>query len=218
MTSLWDWKLALDSVPTLLDGLYYTVLATFFGSILAILLGLFWAVLRLARIPIISPIAIFLVNFLRGTPALIQLYFIFYVLPHYGLTLSILATGVLALGVSFSGYTSEVFRGSIESIPTGQWEACLATGLPLNYVWRRVVMPQAMRVALPMLGSYVIYMFKESAILSTIGLSELLNKGMGIGFLYFRFTEPLIMVACCYFVISYAAARAVRVLENRMHA
>ena len=91
-------------------------------------------------------------------------------------------------------------------------------GLPIPHVWARIVLPQAMRTALPMLGSYMIYMFKDSAILSTIGLSELLAKGMEFGFLYFRFTEPLTMVAALYFVISYIASRAVRALETAARA
>jgi len=215
---LWDWGLVWQALPSLLTGLQYTIIATLGGSAVALALGFLWTLLRLASIPIVSPIAVLLVNFLRGTPGLIQLYFIFYVLPAYGLTLSILMTGILALGISFSGYTSEVLRAAIEAIAPGQWEACLTMGLPVRHVWTRVVLPQAMRTALPMLGSYMIYMFKDSAILSTIGLSELLAKGMEFGFLYFRFTEPLTTVAALYFAISYLASRAVRALEAATHA
>ena len=219
MSSLpWDSEFAWSVLPALLGGLLYTVVATLIGSAISFVVGLAWTILRFARIPVVSSVAVFIVNFLRGTPALIQLYFIFYVLPHYGLTLSILATGVLTLGISFSGYTSEVFRAAIGAVRPGQWEACLAMGLPIPHVWARIVLPQAMRIAIPMLGNYVILMFKESAILSTIGLSELLGKGMEIGFIYYRFTEPLTMVAALYFVISYASARGVRALERSVHA
>jgi polar amino acid transport system permease protein len=214
----WKWDFAWSIVPALLDGLAYTCVAAILGSAIAILLGLALAVLRFARIPLVSPLAVFIINFLRGTPTLIQLYFVFYVLPHYGLTLSIMATGVLTLGISFSGYTAEVFRASIEAIRPGQWEACLAIGLPIPHVWGRVVLPQAMRTATPMLGNYVILMFKETALLSAIGLSELLGKGMEIGFLNFRFNEPLTMAAGMYFIVSYISARGVRMLENALHA
>jgi len=111
-----------------------------------------------------------------------------------------------------------VFRTSIEAIRPGQWEACLAMGLPIPHVWGRIVLPQAMRTATPMLGNYVILMFKETAILSTIGLSELLGRGMEIGFLNFRFTEPLTIAAGLYFIVSYASARAIRRLEHALHA
>lgn len=218
MSFIWDWGLVWQALPSLLTGLEYTVIATLGGSAVALVLGFVWTLLRLASIPIISPIAVLIVNFLRGTPGLIQLYFIFYVLPSYGLTLSIMTTGILGLGISFSGYTSEVLRAGIEAVAPGQWEACLTTGLPIPHVWTHIILPQAMRTALPMLGSYMIYMFKDSAILSTIGLSELLGKGMEFGFLYFRFTEPLTTVAALYFVVSYIASRAVRALEAAAHA
>ena len=218
MTLPWKWDFALSIVPALLGGLGYTVVASLLGSMIAIAVGLFWAILRMSRIPVISPVAVLIINFLRGTPTLIQLYFVFYVLPHYGLTLSIMMTGVLTLGISFSGYTAEVFRTSIEAIRPGQWEACLAMGLPIPHVWGRIVLPQAMRTATPMLGNYVILMFKETAILSTIGLSELLGRGMEIGFLNFRFTEPLTIAAGLYFIVSYASARAIRRLEHALHA
>jgi polar amino acid transport system permease protein len=218
ITFIWDWSLVWEALPGLLKGLEYTVLATLGGSAVALVLGFTWTLLRLANIPAVSPIAVLIVDFLRGTPGLIQLYFIFYVLPSYGLTLSIMTTGVLALGISFSGYTSEVLRAGIEAVAPGQWEACLTMGLPIPHVWVRIILPQAMRTALPMLGSYMIYMFKDSAVLSTIGLSELLGKGMEFGFLYFRFTEPLTTVAALYFAVSYIASLAVRRLEAAAHA
>jgi polar amino acid transport system permease protein len=218
MSFIWDWNLVWEALPGLLTGLKYTIIATLGGSTVALVLGFVWTLLRLASIPIVSPMAVLIVNFLRGTPGLIQLYFIFYVLPAYGLTLSIMTTGMLALGISFSGYTSEVLRAGIESVAPGQWEACLAIGLPIPHVWTRIILPQAMRTALPMLGSYLIYMFKDSAVLSTIGLTELLGKGMEFGFLYFRFTEPLTTVAALYFVVSYIASRVVRALETAAHA
>jgi polar amino acid transport system permease protein len=218
MSFVWDWSLVWAALPSLLIGLEYTLIATLGGSAVALVLGFVWTLLRLASIPVISPLAVLIVNFLRGTPGLIQLYFIFYVLPSYGLTLSIMTTGMLALGIGFSGYTSEVLRAGIESVAPGQWEACLAIGLPIPHVWTRIILPQAMRTALPMLGSYLIYMFKDSAVLSTIGLSELLSKGMEFGFLYFRFTEPLTTVAALYFAVSYIASRGVRALEAKAHA
>src|SRR4051794_39664556 len=135
---IWDWGLVWEALPGLLTGLQYTVIATLGGSAVALVLGFFWTLLRLASIPIISPIAVLIVNFLRGTPGLIQLYFIFYVLPTYGLTLSIMTTGILALGISFSGYTSEVLRSGIEAVAPGQWEACLTMGLPIPHVWIRI--------------------------------------------------------------------------------
>ena len=127
-----------------------------------------------------------------------------------------MTTGILVLDISFGGYTSQVLRGGIEAVAPGQWED-LPGHWPANSVCLDTHHPNA-GDALPMLGSYMIYMFKDSAILSTKGLSELLGKGMEFGFPYFRFTEPLTAVAALYFAISYIVSRGVRALEAAVHA
>jgi len=212
----WDWSVLDGALPNLMQGLLVAVQATALGALISIGLGFLFAIIRMSEIPILSPIVVFLVNFLRGTPFLIQLYFVFYVLPKYGISVGLLATGILALGISMSGYMSEVFRASIENIPNAQWEACLTLGLPLTNVWFSVIIPQALRTAIPMMGSYILLMFKETAILSTIGLAELLSRGMEIGFTSFRFIEPLTIVGVIYLTISLAAARGLRILETRL--
>ena len=164
----WNWQFALSIFPQLLQGLRFTLEATFFGSLLAFVLGLVWAIARLAEVPIASQGVRLLVEFLRGTPLLLQLYFLFYVFPNYGITIPALQTGIIGLGLYYSAYASEVYRAGIEAVPRGQWEASLVLGLPLRRMWGRIVVPQAMRFATPVLGNFVISMFKESAILSTI--------------------------------------------------
>jgi polar amino acid transport system permease protein len=157
-----------------------------------------------------------LVEFLRGTPLLIQLYFLFFIFPTYGVTLSAIVTGVLGLGLYYSAYASEVYRAGIEAVPRGQWEASLALGLPLAHMWARVVMPQALRFAVPVLGNFVISMFKESAILSTITVMEVVAEANSIGSQTYRFIEPFTMAGLLFFVISYPAARLVRLLEAKL--
>ncbi|HEX4211827.1 MAG TPA: ectoine/hydroxyectoine ABC transporter permease subunit EhuD [Candidatus Dormibacteraeota bacterium] len=212
----WDWSFAFSILPTLLSGLRYTLEATVLGCALAFALGLFWSMIRLARIPVASPVVGIVVEFLRGTPLLIQLYFIFYVLPSYGVTLDALLTGVLGLGLYYSAYASEVYRAGIEAVPLGQWEASLVLALPLSRMWFRVVLPQALRFAVPVLGNFVISMFKESAILSTITVMELIAQANSIGSQTARFIEPYTMAGLIFLVISYPAARMVRVLEVRL--
>lgn len=215
MTFQWDWGFALQTLPTLFRGLVFTLEATFFGSLLAFALGIVWALARLAEVPVVSPAVRLWVEFVRGTPLLIQLYFLFFIFPSYGVTLPALETGIIGLGIYYSSYASEVYRAGIEAVPRGQWEASLALGLPLLRVWARIVLPQAMRFAIPVLGNYVISMFKESAILSTISVLELIGQANIIGAETARYVEPLTMAALIFLVISYPAARLVRLLEAR---
>jgi polar amino acid transport system permease protein len=218
MTFQWDWGFAFQALPSLLRGLVFTLEATFFGSLLAFTLGLVWAVVRLAEVPVASQVIRLWVEFLRGTPLLIQLYFLFFIFPSYGVTLPALETGILGLGIYFSAYASEVYRAGIEGVPRGQWEAALALGLPLRRMWGRIVLPQAMRFAVPVFGNYVIGMFKESAILSTISVLELIGQANIVSAETARYVEPLTMAALIFLVISYPAARLVRLLEARLSA
>lgn len=211
----WDWRFTWPIVPDLLAGLRLTILATMFGSIVSFALGLVWTLIRLARIRTVTPVVEFFVQFVRGTPLLVQLYFLFYIFPAWGVSLSAFATGVLGLGVCYSAYTTEIYRAGIENLPTGQWEAALTLGLPIRRVWLGIVLPQSIRTILPMLGNQVIGMFKESSLLSTITVMELLAQGNNIGSINFRYVEPLTMVGALYFVISYTAARLVRGAEAR---
>jgi polar amino acid transport system permease protein len=209
----WDWGFAWSIVPALLGGARLTILATLFGSLLSFVLGLVWTLLRLKRIALISPAIDFLVSFLRGTPLLVQLYFLFYVVPKWGLSMPALITGVVGLGINYSATASEIYRAGIEHLPAGQWEAALTLGLPLRRVWLGIVLPQAIRTVLPVMGNQVVSMFKESSLLSTITVMELLAQSTTIGSLEFRYVEPLTMAGFFYFVISYSAARGIRRLE-----
>lgn len=212
----WDWGFAWSTIPGLLEGLQLTMEATLLGSLVALALGLMWALIRLADVPVIAPAIRVFVEFVRGTPFLVQLYFLFYVFPTYGVTMSAMLTGVVGLGLYYSAYMAEVFRAGIEGVPAGQWEASLALGLPLRRVWLGVVLPQALRTVTPILGNYVIVMFKESALLSTITVLELLARATDIGVQQFRFIEPLTLAGLLYFLVSYPAARFVRALEGRV--
>ena len=212
----WNWQFAFQTLPFLLRGLRFTLEATVFGCAVAFVVGLVWSVIRLADVPVASGFVGLLVEFLRGTPLLIQLYFLFYIFPTYGVTLSAMVTGVIGLGFYYSAYASEVYRAGIESVPRGQWEASLALGLPLAHMWGRVVMPQALRFAVPVLGNFVIGMFKESAILSTITVMEVIAQANSLGANTARFIEPFTMAGVLFFAISYPAARLVRLLEARL--
>ena len=211
----WDWGFAWAILPELLRGLVVTVLATLLGSMVAFALGMVWTLVRMLRIPLLTPSVSFFVEFIRGTPLLIQLYFLYYVLPTWGLTISPLPTGIFGLGLFYSAYAAEIFRAGIEDLPPGQWEAALTLGLPVRRVWLGIILPQAIRSVVPILGNVVISMFKQSSLLSTITMFELLAAGLNIGSVNYRYVEPLTLVGAFYFAISFLSARIVRSLEAK---
>ncbi|MBA0127664.1 ectoine/hydroxyectoine ABC transporter permease subunit EhuD [Haloechinothrix sp. YIM 98757] len=212
----WDNEFALSILPDLLGGLWVTIQATMSGILIALALGLIVAVIRYLRIPVLSPVFGFYVQFVRGTPLLVQAFAAFYILPDYGIVLSPLITGIIVLGVNYSSYTAEVYRSGIEDVGTGQWEAATALSLPVRPTWTRIVLPQAVRSIVPMLGNYWIQMFKDSAILSLITMNELLNVGQTIGSSEFRYLEPLTIVGILFLAVSYPAAVLIRRLERRL--
>lgn len=213
MNPIFDWKFAWEILPTLGSALVITIQATLLGMSLAVTLGLVLAMLRRMRSRWISaPTALF-IEFVRSTPLLVQIYFLFYVLPQTGVQLSPLTTGILALGVHYAAYCAEVYRAGIEAVPRGQWEA--ATALNLS-PWRTatgVVLPQAIPPVVPALGNYLVAMFKDTPLLSAITVVELLQQSKIIGSATFRYTEPLTIVGVLFLVLSLAAAWCVRRLE-----
>src|SRR5690606_2503689 len=149
----WDWAFAWEILPSLLEGLVITIQVTAIGSVLAFLIGLMWTLARIWHIPVISPVAGFAVQFIRGTPFLIQLYFLYYVAPTWGLTLSAMVTGIVGIALFNSAAVSEIYRAGIEDVPSGQWEASLTLGLPVSRVWSGIILPQAVTRILPMMGN-----------------------------------------------------------------
>ncbi|HEX2139022.1 MAG TPA: ectoine/hydroxyectoine ABC transporter permease subunit EhuD, partial [Woeseiaceae bacterium] len=140
---------------------------------------------------------------------------LYYVLPEYGLTLSPLVIGVLALGLHYSCYTAEVYRAGIEAVPRGQWEAARALSLSRRATWLRVVLPQAIRPTLPVLGNYLIAMFKDTPLLAAITVMEMLQTAKLIGAESFRYLEPLTITGIVFLVVSLAASGLIRHWETR---
>ena len=212
----WDWEFVAEILPELMRGLVVTVQATLVGAILALTLGLVFALLRRSQLAAVRvPTAVF-VEFVRSTPLLVQLYFLFFVLPSWGVLLSGFQAGVIGLGVHYATYTSEVYRAGIEGVPRGQWEAATALNLPRSRVWRSVILPQAIPRVLPALGNYVIAMFKETPLLSAITVAEMLAVARDIGSSTFRYLEPITLVGMLFLVLSLVAAVPLRRLERRV--
>ena len=216
MTPIFDWSFALEILPTLGSALVITIQATLLGMLVAITLGLVLAMLRRSRLHIVSLPTAFVIEFIRSTPLLVQMYFLFYVLPLTGVQMSPLATGIVALGVHYATYCAEVYRAGIEAVPRGQWEA--ATALNMSR-WRTavgVVLPQAIPPVVPALGNYLVAMFKDTPLLSAITVVELLQQSKMIGSSTFRYTEPLTLVGVLFLALSLVAAWGVRGLEARL--
>lgn len=210
-----DVEYAIRLLPDLLGAMTVTLWATAGGSLIAAALGLLWAVLRRSHFPLASVTAGFSIEFLRSTPLLVQIYFLFYVLPGVGVSMSPMMTGILALGVHYSAYMAEVFRAGIEAVPRGQWEAARALNLPRSTTWTRIVLPQAIPPMIPAMGNYLIAMFKDTPMLSAITVLELLQTAKIIGSESFRYLEPLTLVGVLFLAVSLAASFAIRRAEAR---
>ncbi|MFD9895774.1 ectoine/hydroxyectoine ABC transporter permease subunit EhuD [Amycolatopsis sp. NPDC059027] len=212
----WSWQAAFDSLPLLLKGLLVTVELTLLGSALAYALGLVLAILRRARIPVLSQAIWLFIEFVRSTPLLIQVFVLFWLVPPVtGFKMSAFVTGVVALGVHYATYAAEVYRAGIEAVPKGQWEAAVALNLPRARTWRAVILPQAIPRVLPALGNYTISMFKETPLLLAIGVLDVLYQAKAVGADTFRVVEPYTMAGVLFLLVSLPASILVRRLERR---
>jgi polar amino acid transport system permease protein len=213
---IFDWAYALEIAPVLARALLVTLQATVLGMAIALVLGLALALARRAPYPLLAwPTAVF-VEFIRSTPLLVQIFFLFYVLPEAGVRLSPLTAGVLALGVHYAAYCSEVYRAGLESVPKGQWEAALALNLGRWRTMRSIILPQALPPVVPALGNYLVAMFKDTPLLSAITVVELLQTAKLLGSESFRYVEPLTLVGVLFLALSLASAAVIRVAERRL--
>jgi len=211
----WDWNFVWQIMPTLVQGVKITIMATLFGSLLAAVVGLAIALLRRSSNRVVSRTTAFVAEFIRGTPLLVQLYVIFYVLPDIGILLPPLLAGVIGLGLHYGTYTAEVYRAGIENVPRGQWEAAKACNLTGRQTWIRVILPQALPPMIPALANYFIAMFKETPLLSAITVLELMNQAKSVANSSYRYIEPITMVGAFFLAISLVSVVALRWLEHR---
>ncbi|MFA5595565.1 MAG: ectoine/hydroxyectoine ABC transporter permease subunit EhuD [Trueperaceae bacterium] len=211
-----DLNFAISIFPILLRGLVVTLQATALGFAIALVLGLILAILRMAPYRLISwPVAFFL-EFTRNTPLLVQLYFLYFVLPDFGIVFPAFLTGAIALGLQYCGYTAEVYRAGIEAVPRGQWEASRALNMSAVLTFRDVIIPQAIPRVVPALGNYLVSMLKDTAILSAVTVMEMLNVAQIIGQRTFRYFVPLTMVGGMFLVMTIISAGLVRFVEKRL--
>ncbi len=212
---IWDNSFALSVLPIIAQGLTITVLITITGTAIAMCIGLVLAIMRRSRTKWISLPAEAFVEFVRDTPLLVQLFFLYFGLPVFGISLSALVTGIIGIGINYSAYIAEVYRAGIEGVPRGQWEAARALNFSHGQTWVQIILPQAVRKVIPALGNYFIAMFKDTPILASIGVLEMLEQAQIVGSENFRYLEPMTEVGLLFILVSYPASLLVRRLEVR---
>ncbi|PQO41728.1 ectoine/hydroxyectoine ABC transporter permease subunit EhuD [Blastopirellula marina] len=213
---MWNWDIVWEVMPDILQGLVVTLEAVAGGMSLALVLGLLWAVLRRTRIEFVSWPTWAFVEFIRSTPLLVQLFFVYYVMTDVvGRSLSPLLTGILVLGVHYSCYTAEVYRAGLDVVAKGQWNAAKALNLNAYQTYRYVILPQAIPPILPNLGNYLIAMLKEAPLLSVITVMEVLRQAQVFGNAHYRYLEPLTIVGVLFILLSLLAGLSVEWLRKR---
>ncbi|MBV9785034.1 MAG: amino acid ABC transporter permease [Acidisphaera sp.] len=203
-------------LPPLLHGAMLTIMVSVLAFVLALISGLLLGIARISGWTVIRGVATAYIQFIRGTPLLLQLFFIYYVLPYGGMVLSPFVSGVLGLTINYAAYMAEVFRSGIAAVPKGQWEAGKAVGMSRGLMMRRIILPQALRIVVPPIGNFFVSIFKDSALVSVITMRDLMFSGELLASATFKHFEIFAMVAVIYFLISYPTAKFVEFIEGRM--
>jgi polar amino acid transport system permease protein len=207
---------ALSILPILGIGLIVTLEAAAAGFAIALVLGLVFALLRRSRFVAISWPTALVIEFLRDTPLLVQLFFLYYVLPIYGIVLPAFLTGALALGLQYSAYTSEVYRGGLDAVPRGQWEAATALNLGRGLIYWDIIIPQAIPRIVPAMGNYLVSMLKETPVLSVVTVVDMLNLANLIGDRTFEYLVPLSLVGLIFLILTLVCSAAIHWLEKTL--
>ena len=217
MNAEWRWDFAIEILPSMLWATLNTILAAGIGYAIAAIVGLLFLLGQRTPIKIVNMINREIVEFIRSTPLLIQLFFVYFVLPQFGITLSAWVCGMITIGLHFGTYLSEVYRGALEGVPKTQWEACRALNFSTAYTYRKIVLPQAFPIAIPGMGNYLVGIFKDTPLLSTIGVAELFHAATAVGGYHYRYLEPYTIVGIIFLTLSIPAAIWIRKIEKNVN-
>lgn len=202
-----------------LKGIKITILISLIGVALGSILGAFVALMKLSKIKIISWIASIYIEILRGTPMLVQVFIVFFgITAALGLDISALVCGTIALVINSSAYIAEIIRAGINAVDKGQMEAARSLGLNYRQTMKSVIMPQAIKNILPALGNEFVTLIKESSIVSTIGVGEIMFNAQVVQGISFDPFTPLIVAAALYFVLTFVVTRIMNMIEGRLNA
>jgi polar amino acid transport system permease protein len=205
-----------EFLPILLQGIRLTLIVTFGSLALSTVLGLVWAFMRVSGIRPLVMLSKIAVNVIRGIPIIVQLFYIYFVLPEFGVTLTAVQAAILGLGIAYSAYQSENFRAGIEALDRGPTEAAQSLGMGWWLTMRRVILPQAVRIVLPPYGNIVVMMLKDSSQASTITVAELALQGKLIAASTFKNLEVFTLVALIYLCMCLPLILLVGRIERRM--
>jgi polar amino acid transport system permease protein len=217
---MWNWNVVAEVFPSIFKAMWLTLGLTLACYVFALLFGIVWTLLRRIQWKTFRWVLTIVLEFIRSTPPLVQLYFIFYawpLVPYVGMTLSPFTAAIIGLGIHYSTYTSEVYRSGIDSVDKGQWEAATALNFSPVKKWTKIILPQAIPPVIPMLGNYLIIMFKEIPITASIGVMCMMLTAKMYGAQNFVYLEPFTIVAFLFLLLSYPSAVLIRKLENKMN-
>ncbi len=209
----WKWDYTFEILPRLLSATLNTLLAAGIGYSIALVIGLLFALAQRTPYPILTIVVRECVEFIRSTPLVLQIFFIFFVGPQVGIRLSPWTSGMIAIGLHYASYLSEVYRAGLDSVPKGQWEACVALNLSPRRTYFGIIIPQAIPPCVPGMGNYLVGIFKDTPMLSVIGVAELMHTANALGSETYRFLEPYTLVGILFLAISLPAAFGIRRIE-----
>jgi His/Glu/Gln/Arg/opine family amino acid ABC transporter permease subunit len=211
---LFNLEVALANFGPLLAGLLMTVELTLVVIVLSLMFALLVALGGLSRFTPLRWLVKSYVEIMRGTPLLLQLIYVYYVLPEIGIRLDSFTAGIIALTLNYSAYLSEVYRAGIQAIARGQHDAAAALGMTGTLAMRRIILPQAIRIVLPTLGNYFIGLFKDTALCSVVSIQEVVFTAQILAARNFQYFTLYTIVGIMYFAVSFPAARLVGYLER----
>lgn len=202
-------------LPSLLKGTQFTIEITFFAILISTLFGFIFSLCLISKKKSLNkPVRIF-INVIRGTPLLVQMFYVYFVLPDLGIKLGALESGILALSICYGAYHAEIFRSGITAISIGQWEAAKSIGLKNYQTMSRVILPQAARIILPPMGTSFIILLKDSSLASVITVRELTRSGQLIASTTFENLTVFSMVALIYIILTQLLALFIHYMEKR---
>lgn len=216
----WKWDVFFDAFPKIIDGLGITIALTFSCFLFSLVFGLVWVFLKYVPNKLFNWCITWVMEFIRSTPPLVQLFFIFFawpMIPVIGVTLDPFSCTILGLGLHYSTYVSEIYRSGIEGVDKGQWEASKALNFTTVDKWRKIILPQAIPPTIPMLGNYLLIILKEVPLASTIGVAGIMMLANTYGAQHWRYLEPLTIVGLLFLLISYPSSILIRKLEGKVN-
>ena len=199
-----------------LSGLQYTFLLAVLGVFFGFILGIIVSLMRMSKWTVLRFIATTWVEFLRGTPMLVQLYLIHYGLATFGIEFSPIQSGAITLSINSSAYLAEIFRAGIQGVDRGQMEAARSLGMKQGMTMRHIILPQALKSVLPAIGNEFITIIKESSIISFIGVADLMFQARTVTSISYDAMTPLVIVAFMYFILTFSMSKLLGRLERRL--